>query len=223
LKEHRKLFFLLVPALIVLDQATKAWVRAALPLPDSGRTPKVTVVPGFFNLVHARNPGAAWGLLGEHEYRLVFFTIVTLVAFVVILGYYRQLRPADRVLAIGLSSIFAGAAGNFIDRLIFREVTDFLQFYASGGIGRWLHDTLGSRYWPAFNVADICINVGVGLFILHVLFLEGRGARAGAGANAGDAGGPAAAAGGGGDEPAGSTGASAAVPVAGALDGSGAA
>jgi len=173
-KHYRNLFFILVPILVLLDQVTKAWVRAALPLPESGRTPKVPVIPGFFNLVHARNPGAAWGLLGEHEHRLVFFTVVTLVAFVVILGYYRQLRPGDRVLAVGLGSIFAGAMGNFIDRLLYREVTDFLQFYASGSFGRFLVDTLGSRYWPAFNVADICINVGVGLFVIHVVFIEGR-------------------------------------------------
>jgi signal peptidase II len=169
---YRRLFFILVPALVILDQITKAWIRVGLPMDDRGRAPRIKVIEGFFNIVHAKNPGAAWGLLGTNDYRMIFFTVVTLVAFVLILGYYRQLTAGDRVLAVGLCSVFAGAAGNFIDRLLFREVTDFLQFYASGSLGVTIKDVFGSRYWPAFNVADICINVGVGLFIVHVLFIE---------------------------------------------------
>jgi signal peptidase II len=126
--------------------------------------------------VHAKNPGAAWGLFGEAEYRFVFFTVVTLAAFVLILGYFRQLTEHDRLLAVSLSSVFAGAGGNYIDRLLYREVTDFLQFYLprSSTVGGWLVDVFHTSYWPAFNVADICINVGVALFIWHVLFIEGK-------------------------------------------------
>jgi signal peptidase II len=174
MKYYRKLFFILMPALLVLDQVTKTIIRVGLPLEPGVRRPKIEVIPGFFNIVHAKNPGAAWGLFGQSEHRMIFFTVVTLVAFVLILGYYRQLKPTDRLLAISLSSVFAGAAGNFVDRLLFREVTDYLQFYLSGGVGQWVADLFGTRYWPAFNVADICINVGVGLFIWHVLFIEGK-------------------------------------------------
>jgi signal peptidase II len=174
LKYYRKTFFVLVTALVALDQLTKAWIRGALPITRVDPSSKIKVIDGLFNIVHAKNPGAAFGLLGDSDHRMVFFTLVTLTAFVLIVGYYRQLRPRDAVLAAGLSCVFAGALGNFIDRLLFREVTDFLQFYASGSLGQWLRETVGTRYWPAFNVADICINVGVGLFIIHVLFLEKR-------------------------------------------------
>ena len=174
MKYYRKTFFILVGVMVALDQVTKAWIRDALPITRSAPSTKINVIDGFFNIVHAKNPGAAFGIFGGSEHRMIFFTVVTLTAFVLIIGYYRQLRPRDAVLAAGLSFVFAGALGNFIDRLLFREVTDFLQFYASGGLGQWLRETAGTRYWPAFNVADICINVGVGLFIIHVLFLEKR-------------------------------------------------
>ena len=176
---YKRTFFILVPLLVVLDQVTKAWIRANLPITRVDPGSKIRVVEGFFNIVHAKNPGAAFGILRTSEYRMVFFTIVTIVAFVLILGYYRQLRVQDKVLAVGLCCVFAGAAGNFIDRLLYREVTDFLQFYASGDFGQWLRGAVGTRYWPAFNVADICINVGVGLFVIHVLFLEKKEAPAG--------------------------------------------
>jgi signal peptidase II len=175
-KYYRKTFFVLVTVFVVLDQITKAWIRGALPITRTDPGSKIRVVDGFFNIVHAKNPGAAFGILGESDHRMLFFTVVTLTAFVLIIGYYRQLRPKDVVLAAGLSFVFAGALGNFIDRLLFREVTDFLQFYASGDVGQWLRENAGTRYWPAFNVADICINVGVGLFIIHVLFLENKNA-----------------------------------------------
>ena len=179
MKHHAKIFAILVPILVALDQVTKAWIRAALPIEPGQRRPKVVVFDHFFNIVHAKNPGAAWGLFGESEHRMIFFTVVTLLAFVMILGYYRHLKPSERLLAISLSSVFAGAAGNFIDRLLFREVTDFLQFYLPrrSTVGGWISALFGTSYWPAFNVADICINVGVGLFIWHVLFIEGKEAK----------------------------------------------
>ena len=175
MKHYGKVFLILVPVLLVLDQVTKYAIRAGMPLEQGVRRPKIVVIDGFFNIVHAKNPGAAWGFLGTLPVgqRMAVFAVVTLLAFVMILGYYRQLRPGDRILAVGLSSIFAGAAGNFVDRLAFREVTDFLQFHLSGGVGDWVKDVFGTSYWPAFNVADICINVGVGLFIWHVLIIDG--------------------------------------------------
>ncbi len=173
MKHYRKVFFVLVPVLLVLDQVTKAMIRGQVTLHE-----KIVVIPGFFNITHATNKGAAWGIFRNlpEAQRMAFFAVVTLLAFVMILGYYRQLGPKDRLLAVSLSSIFAGAAGNFVDRLIFREVTDFLQFYVSQqtGLGGWLRETFNTSSWPSFNVADICINVGVGLFIWHVLFIETR-------------------------------------------------
>lgn len=149
---------------MLLDQLTKAWIRSAFPIRGggivSGKT--IGVIPNFFDIVHIENRGAAWGLLANSPYRQWFFVVVTVVAFVMIANYYRQLRPTERVLAYALCFIFAGAAGNFIDRVLYAQVTDFLDFHVRG------------RHWPAFNVADICICVGVGLFAVHSLFLDER-------------------------------------------------
>ena len=182
---HRRLFFVLVPALVLLDQATKLWIRVGLPLDASGRplTPvgvasrlphRITVIPGFFDIVHVKNRGAAWGLMGGNDHRMLFFFVVTVAAFALILSYYRKLKPSDRLLAFSLSMIFAGAAGNFIDRMAFSEVTDFLDFYATGWAAPIARKIIGSSHWPAFNVADICIVVGVGFFAWHSLFIEGK-------------------------------------------------
>ena len=214
---HRKIFFSLVPLLIFADQVTKVLVmkfvqctgrlcEPGYPRVREGNytslsdafetmgagdpTPAFTVIERFFVICHVKNPGAAFGIFGDpkHEsYRLAFFTVVTLVAFVMILWYYRQLRSDDRLLAISLSSVFAGAAGNFIDRVLFRSVTDFLLVYIprDTSLGEWLIQTVRTNQWPAFNVADVCINVGVALFIIHVLFIEPKRAREDALAKAG--------------------------------------
>jgi len=149
---------------VLLDQLSKVWIRSAFPIRGGGivATRKIPIVPDLFDIVHIENRGAAWGLLANSEYRQIFFVVVTLVAFVMIANYYRQLREGERVLAVALCFIFAGAAGNFIDRVLYSQVTDFLDFH------------VGGRHWPAFNVADICICVGVGLFAVHSLFLDER-------------------------------------------------
>lgn len=171
MKAHYRLFAIVVSVFLVLDQVTKYWARDAMKPRE-----RIEVIPGFFNLTLQENPGAAWGILATNEYRLVFFTIITLVAFVVILGYFRKLRDHETVLAWALSLIFSGAAGNFIDRMSAKHtVTDFLDFYASGAAAPITRKILGSAHWPAFNVADACISTGVALFVIHILFLEGRG------------------------------------------------
>ena len=170
MRTHTRLFAIVVTVSVITDQITKHLARDAMKLRE-----RIEVIPGFFNLTHQENPGAAWGILGTNEYRLVFFTLITLVAFVVIIGYFRKLRDDEHVLAWALSLIFSGAAGNFIDRMSPRHtVTDFLDFYASGAAAPLVRKVLGSAHWPAFNVADSCISVGVTLFVIHILFLEVR-------------------------------------------------
>ncbi len=170
MRAHYRLFAIVVPVFLILDQITKYWARSAMKLRE-----RIEVIPGFFNVTHQENPGAAWGILATNEYRLVFFTIITVVAFAVILAYYRNLKDDERVLAWGLSLIFSGAAGNFIDRMSPKHsVTDFLDFYASGAAAPIVRKVLGSAHWPAFNVADACISIGVTLFVIHILFLEKR-------------------------------------------------
>jgi signal peptidase II len=139
---------------ILADQLTKAAVVRWLPLHDS-----IPIVEGFLNLVHVRNPGAAFSLLADSPdwFRAPFFIVVTLVAVGFLLGVARRLEPGDRGLRTALGAVLGGAVGNLIDRLAYGEVVDFIDVY-------W-----GKYHWPAFNVADSCISVAVAAILLQSL------------------------------------------------------
>lgn len=145
----------------VLDQLTKCLAMQAIPLWTSR-----PVIEGFFNLVHVRNRGAAFGFLNnsDTDWQFWFFAVVTVLAVGVLLWMARSAPPPLRTRAklffISLGMILGGAVGNFIDRCRFRHVIDFLDFY----VGNW--------HWPAFNVADIGITLGV--LLLVFLTLRGR-------------------------------------------------
>jgi signal peptidase II len=147
---------------LVLDQATKALVSAHLHYGD-----KREVIEGFFYLTHVRNPGAAFGLFANAPdgVRLAFFIGVALVAIGIIVSFFRKLAPGDRLSALALGLILGGAVGNLIDRVVHREVVDFLHFRL------WQQ-----KSWPDFNLADSFIVVGVGLLILELLATEGEDA-----------------------------------------------
>ncbi len=166
---YRRLLAVVVLAAVALDQGSKALIRGELPMHA-----RVNVVPGLLDFVHAQNPGAAWGIMRDVDHRMVVFTFITLIAFAVLLGWHRRLKPDQEVLALGLSLLVGGAAGNFLDRLMYRGVTDFIEPYIGGPLG----DTLLRSGWPsrfpAFNVADMAITCGTGLFLFHVLVLEPR-------------------------------------------------
>jgi signal peptidase II len=140
--------------IIVLDQATKAVVRAKLPLHES-----VTVIPGFFDLTHVRNTGAAFGMLNNVDfvYKPQVMVLVAVVALTAVAGYAVTLPPAQRVARVGLALILGGAVGNLIDRATTGFVVDFVDVY-------WR----GVHFW-AFNVADSAITVGVALMLLDML------------------------------------------------------
>jgi signal peptidase II len=146
-------------AVLILDQATKAWVLANLPLGGS-----IPVIPGFFDLTHVHNPGGAFGFLAgmSAEIRSLLFVVVSLLATGLILYFYWQTPVGQRVLAVGLSLLFGGAIGNLVDRVRFGMVVDFLDLYA------------GDLHWPAFNVADSAISIGVIIFAYHILFCSIR-------------------------------------------------
>ena len=140
------LFVGLTGAILVLDQVTKALVSAALRLHESR-----SIIPGFLSLTLVHNTGAAFGILaGESSpLRTAFFLVVSVVAMGVVLWLLLRLRPEQKVEAVALSLIFGGAVGNVIDRIRFGKVIDFIDvFYRS-------------YHWPAFNVADAAISVGV--------------------------------------------------------------
>ena len=140
--------------IVLADQATKALVRAKLPLYES-----VTVIPGMLDITHATNSGAAFGILNgvEFPYKAVVMVLVALVALAAV-GLYALSLPAEqRVARLGLALILGGALGNLIDRALVGHVLDFVDAY-------WRD----YHFW-AFNVADSAITVGVGLMLLDVL------------------------------------------------------
>ena len=162
---------LVAPLGLALDQITKTMVRAWIP---EGH--EYQVIPDFFRLIHVENPGAAWGFLGGYEHRLWIFIGVSLLAFLVIALYFRGLAPGERWQPVALSLLLAGAGGNFVDRVRFREVTDFVDLYIGwdGALREWLLVRSATSHYPTFNVADVCIVAGVVMFLLHVLILEPR-------------------------------------------------
>ena len=140
---------------ILTDQITKWMVLAHLPLFKS-----IPVIPDFFNLTHIQNPGGAFGFLADQSYavRRMMFVVVSLFATGLIFWFYYRTPPSHPFLAAGFALIFGGAIGNLIDRLRFGKVVDFLDVYVRG----W--------HWPAFNVADSAISVGIAIFIYHLVF-----------------------------------------------------
>lgn len=140
--------------IVLLDQATKAMVRAWLPLHDS-----VTVIPGFMDFTHVRNSGAAFGFLNGVEFpgKSVVISLVATAALIGIGMYSAALASHQLFARIGLALVSGGAAGNLIDRVFGGSVVDFVDVY----FGSW-------HFWT-FNVADSAITVGVIIMILDML------------------------------------------------------
>jgi signal peptidase II len=158
-------------ALLAIDQATKIWVVRTLEL---GRD-EVRVIPGFLSFVHAQNPGAAMGLFTTFTYRLPLFLLFTAVAVWVLVGMYRQIPSNDRLQAAMIGCVLGGAVGNLIDRVHKQTVTDFIRVYTeSPALVAWLQGKGLPTEWPTFNVADSAIVVGVGLYLVHYVFVERR-------------------------------------------------
>lgn len=160
---RRNVVFALVGLVgLVLDQLTKAWIRQNL---EHGRG-SIRVIDGFFELVHVENTGAAFGMLSGQWWAIYVFIPFTLIAVGVLISLIRELPDDAIFMPVSLGLILSGAVGNFIDRALYQSVTDFLRFYVDhGALADFLYEQLGTREWPSFNVADICIVVGVGLFI----------------------------------------------------------
>lgn len=143
--------YLIAAAVIALDQLTKYWI-----VHDVMSPPRVIEVTGFFNIVMVWNRGASFGLFGASggwgPLILGGFALVICAALTVWLS-----KVTHRWLGVGIGLVIGGALGNVIDRLTYRAVADFLDFHAFG------------YHWPAFNVADMSISVGVGLLLLDGL------------------------------------------------------
>ena len=125
------------------------------------------VIDNFFAITHIRNPGVAFGLFadGPSEYKTYLFIGFSIIAIVAILIFFHQTPQESKMVRIALILIFSGAIGNLIDRILYQEVIDFLDFF------------YGSYHWPAFNVADSCITIGVLLMFVD-LIQAGRASQA---------------------------------------------
>jgi signal peptidase II len=147
-----------VAAIVVIDQLTKWVVDRTMPLHHS-----IPVIDGFFSLTYIRNTGAAFGILAGSAaaFRLPFLLLFSALAIGFMVMMLRRLPEREKGLITALSLILGGAIGNLIDRVVYGEVIDFLDFY-------W-----GSYHWPAFNVADSCITIGVAITIFYMIKAKG--------------------------------------------------
>jgi signal peptidase II len=146
--------YALASLVFALDRITKRIIESRMSVFDTH-----TVIPGFFDIVHARNRGAAFSMFADSTSPLrPFFLIgLSLAALILVAGILRKASTLDKATAIGLSLILGGALGNVFDLIVSGSVTDFLDFY------------IGSLHWPAFNVADSAIVIGSGLLLLSLL------------------------------------------------------
>jgi len=153
----RKYHFLIALLVIVFDQLAKWVVAKNIALHDS-----ISVVPGFFRLIHVQNRGAAFGLFADSvsEWRVGILILFSLLALIVVSTLLWKNSHSMTTTGFGLALILGGAVGNLWDRLLDGRVVDFLDFY------------VGSYHWPAFNIADSAIVVGALLLVAEILFAK---------------------------------------------------
>jgi len=158
----RYTFFAIITLLgLIADQLTKIYIDRTMKLFDS-----IQIIENFFNITYLRNRGAAFSFLSEASWRLPFFIAVTVIAGIAILVAFHKLRDNQKLAQISMAMIFSGAIGNLIDRVRMGEVIDFLDAH-------WY-----KHHWPAFNVADSLICVGVFLLAIDMLLEEKRKSKA---------------------------------------------
>lgn len=149
----------LAAVVVVLDQVSKWWILA-----DVMNPPTVIPVTPFFNLVLVWNRGVSFGLLNQDSAWIPW--LLSALAAAICGGLLVWLRRADgRWLAAALGLVIGGALGNLVDRLRFGAVVDFLDVHAGG------------YHWPAFNVADAAITVGVGVLLIDALIADRNGGK----------------------------------------------
>ena len=150
-----RILLAVAPLIVVADQFTKHLVNSSLAPYGT-----VTVIENFLYLSHVRNPGGAFGVLSWVHPGA--FVLVAAGAIGVIFLFYTSLGPAQRLPALALSLILGGAVGNLCDRIRLGQVVDFIDVH-------WR-----SFKWPAFNVADAAITIGVILLVIELLATEGE-------------------------------------------------
>jgi len=158
--QSRPFPFILAAVVFALDRISKAFINAHIPTYET-----LTVIPGWFNIVHTENPGIAFGLLSDasglwRDLVLIGFSAAVLVAISFVL-----LKPGakhDLLVRAALGFVLGGALGNLYDRIVNGTVTDFVEVHA------------GPHYFPAFNVADSAITIGACLLLLDMWWAKER-------------------------------------------------
>jgi len=149
---YRYKVMLIVGAIsLTLDQLSKLYIDQTFNLYQS-----LVVIENFFNITYVRNQGAAFGIFADSSLRMPFFITIAVVASVIIIWVIHRLKDQQKLFGFGLSLILSGAIGNLIDRIRLGEVIDFIDVH-------WYQ-----HHWPAFNVADSAISVGVALLLLDM-------------------------------------------------------
>src|SRR2546430_8423503 len=150
-------YLLIALGVMALDTWSKWLIAARIDVHDP-----VTLIPNLFQLVHVRNTGAAFGIGANAESHIVplMLNIGTIGVFFVVVAYAFRTAVTDRLLQVGLHLILGGAIGNLIDRFRLGYVGDFLDVYMNWG-GQ-------AHHWPAFNIADSAICIGIGLLFLDM-------------------------------------------------------
>ena len=150
-------FYAVALGVILLDQASKALIQVSIPLGHG-----IPIIPGIFAIVHVLNPGAAFGLLAGRSasFRNPFFIGISLLAVGFIFFYRHRELKGDSLASFALSLILGGAIGNLVDRLRIGMVIHFLDVHYY------------QYHWPAFNVADSGITIGVSLMMLDLILGE---------------------------------------------------
>lgn len=138
--------------IFTLDQLTKFWIVQRLPFNSYGPPWHIEIIPGFFNLVHVGNTGAAWSLFSGKSTLLALLAIGTLIA---IFFWRRTLGLQVRPVQISFGLLCGGIVGNLVDRIVHKHVIDFLDFH------------FGSYVYPTFNIADSAICVGVAIYLWY--------------------------------------------------------
>jgi signal peptidase II len=141
--------------ILALDQASKLFIERSIPLHQARE-----VIPGFLAICHVENRGAAFGLLANLPGAGYFFVVISLIAIVLICAYFHWIKEEEVWTPLCLALVLTGAVGNLIDRFRLGSVVDFLDVRYRG----W--------HWPAFNIADSCITIGVLLLALKILWGE---------------------------------------------------
>ncbi|MGA8830774.1 MAG: signal peptidase II [Desulfomonilaceae bacterium] len=153
-KQTLTTFGIIAAIIIIADQLTKYWISDNITFNGSE-----TIIPGFLDLVHVTNSGVAFGAFSHHGNMLSRFALsgISLTALVVITWIIISQR-LDRYSIIGFALFFGGAAGNFVDRVMFGQVTDFIDVH------------IGNLHWPAFNLADSALTIGAIIFCVRLIF-----------------------------------------------------